>query len=364
MAINFPNSPTHGQTYDHAGITYTYVGQSPTAVPYNPGYWAIMTYGTAGTIGVISKVYDPLSVIRVEAVKADVGVRAGAVITGILTQTGTEVAIGAGAGVNSQGSNAISIGSSAGSSSQGADSVSIGLAAGQGTQGINSVAIGNSAANSAQGASSVAVGVSAGMTSQGSSSVAVGNSAGSANQSDYAIAIGSGAGSSGQGTKSIAIGKDTIAAASSIAIGDARIAGANQMVIGGNGKNLLVGDYGTDPYLDVIGDLRINGKSASTRVLDVVEVTGTTYTVTAADLGKMLKTTNASPVTITLPEDNTENLLAGFQIVVQMGGTGEVSFVTEGADVLNAAGSFYDIQLQFSAASIVKESSGTWWKSS
>ena len=43
MAINFPNSPVNGSTYEHAGIRYTYVVTGAT------GYWKVLTPGTTGT---------------------------------------------------------------------------------------------------------------------------------------------------------------------------------------------------------------------------------------------------------------------------------------------------------------------------
>ena len=95
--------------------------------------------------------------------------------------------------------------------------------------------------------------------------------------------------------------------------------------------------------------------------LTVTEIAGTTYTVTAADNGTMLKTTNASAVTITVPEVSTEDLDNGFQVIVQRGGDGVVTIAKEGADVLNAADDFYDIDVKYGAASVVKEADGVWW---
>ena len=95
--------------------------------------------------------------------------------------------------------------------------------------------------------------------------------------------------------------------------------------------------------------------------LVIKEIAGTSYTVTAVDNGKMLKTTNAAAVTITVPEVSTEDLDNGFQVEVQRGGDGVVTIAPEGSDVLNAADDFYDIDVKYGASSIVKESDGVWW---
>ena len=97
------------------------------------------------------------------------------------------------------------------------------------------------------------------------------------------------------------------------------------------------------------------------KALTVVEIAGTSYTLTATDNGKMLVTTNASPVTITCPEDATEALGAGFQCIVERGGDGLVTIAVEGTDVLRAAEDVYTIDVKYGAASIVKQSSGVWW---
>lgn len=40
MAINFPNSPVHGNTYDYLGVRYQYDGST------SPGFWKVVTVGT------------------------------------------------------------------------------------------------------------------------------------------------------------------------------------------------------------------------------------------------------------------------------------------------------------------------------
>lgn len=68
--------------------------------------------------------------------------------------------------------------------------------------------------------------------------------------------------------------------------------------------------------------------------LPLKEVAGTSYTVTGDDNGYMLVFTSGSAVTVTLPEQSTEALAAGFEIGLTQKGAGAVSFTTEGTDDL------------------------------
>lgn len=95
--------------------------------------------------------------------------------------------------------------------------------------------------------------------------------------------------------------------------------------------------------------------------LDVNDVAATSYTLTATDNGTMIRTTSSSAVTITLPQNSTEALPAGFQCAVQKGGTGDITFAVEGADTLTSADGINTISTQYAAASVVKQATGDWW---
>lgn len=49
MAIDFPNSPVHGSTYDYSGVRYTYIAIDGLGATIDPGYWGIITEGTIVT---------------------------------------------------------------------------------------------------------------------------------------------------------------------------------------------------------------------------------------------------------------------------------------------------------------------------
>lgn len=92
----------------------------------------------------------------------------------------------------------------------------------------------------------------------------------------------------------------------------------------------------------------------------IEEVSGTTKTLTAADLGKTFRLTNAGSVTITCPEVATEDLIDGFIATFIDAGPTDVTFAVEGSDNLrhpfNATGSAG----RGSVMSVVKDEDGEW----
>jgi len=128
---------------------------------------------------------------------------------GLTTQGTQAVAIGINAGVTTQGNNSVAIGPGAGANTQGTEAVAIGTGAGETTQGNSAVAIGQNAGLTNQGSYSVAIGYQAGQTDQigdPSPSVAIGYQAGTNAQRGTAVAIGYQAGQTNQGYDTVAIG--------------------------------------------------------------------------------------------------------------------------------------------------------------
>lgn len=72
-------------------------------------------------------------------------------------------------------------------------------------------------------------------------------------------------------------------------------------------------------------------KPATIGVFSVVTVTGTTYTLTSADHGKIFDFTSNSAVTLTVPN----TLPIGFQISITQAGTGQVTISGSGGMVIN-----------------------------
>jgi len=179
---------------------------------------------------------------------------------GTTSATGVDsIAMGAGAGLTSQGDYSVAIGNSAGQTSQEDYSIAIGNSAGQTSQSGFSVAIGLSAGNTGQGASAVAVGQVAGQSSQGVAGVAVGPGAGYTGQGAFAVAVGPGAGNTGQGASGVAVGTgagNTGQGESAVAIGNS--AGqtsqpANSIVLNATGVALTPGQVNST-YISPIRD--------------------------------------------------------------------------------------------------------------
>ena len=87
--------------------------------------------------------------------------------------------------------------------------------------------------------------------------------------------------------------------------------------------------------------------------------TGTTYTLVAADLGKLVTLSNASAITLTVPPSV---FAAGNQIHIQQIGAGQVTF-SQGAGVTitstGATASAPKLRAQYSAATIICTASNT-----
>jgi hypothetical protein len=87
--------------------------------------------------------------------------------------------------------------------------------------------------------------------------------------------------------------------------------------------------------------------------------TGTTYTLVAADSGKLVTTTNASPVTVTIPPSV---FTAGEQINIQSIGVGLTSFVAGAGVTITSTGATSGapiLRARFSAATVVCTGSNT-----
>lgn len=134
-------------------------------------------------------------------------VRAGSIAstTGYGNNT---IAMGLNAGLN-QGDGSIALGQNTGSPSTGSpqstDCIAIGGGAGRNTQGQEAIAIGLGSGATSQGIGAIAIGSSAGGTNQGQYAIGIGNNAHLSGAGNYSIAIGGGAGTANQAANSIII---------------------------------------------------------------------------------------------------------------------------------------------------------------
>ena len=131
---------------------------------------------------------------------------------------------------------------------------------------------------------------------------------------------------------------------------------------------LALGEFGmeTDTMLYKIGDgttawnSQAYAELAGTDKFTINEQTGTTYTLVAADAGKLLKMNNAAATTLTVPPNSSVAFDIGVAITVVNYGAGQVT-LTQGAGVTiysyNAA---LNITGQYGQAVLTKCATDTW----
>lgn len=81
---------------------------------------------------------------------------------------------------------------------------------------------------------------------------------------------------------------------------------------------------------------------------------GTTYQLTGSDNGKIVEFDNAADITVTVPLESTEDLGAGFNVVLAAIGAGQVTVAPEGAVVINSSGGNLKLSGQYSTATLYK----------
>jgi hypothetical protein len=135
------------------------------------------------------------------------------------------------------------------------------------------------------------------------------------------------------------------------------IAGTNTLTLPAVSNDTLVGRASTDTLTNktltspVINSAKIN--------LTLNAQTGTTYTIVAADSGKLVTSSNASAVVITVPPSI---FAAGEQINVQSIGAGLTSFVAGAGVTITSTGATSAapiLRAQFSACTIICTASNT-----
>ena len=84
----------------------------------------------------------------------------------------------------------------------------------------------------------------------------------------------------------------------------------------------------------------------------VEDIAGTAYTVSAADLGKRKRTTNASAVTVTLPNDREQ----GFSFLLCQAAAGQVTFAAASGATLHSRSGYSKTAGQWSEVSLTVDS--------
>lgn len=88
--------------------------------------------------------------------------------------------------------------------------------------------------------------------------------------------------------------------------------------------------------------------------------TGTTYTLVAADAGKLLTLSNASAVTVTVPPNSSVPFAVDTQIDLIAKGAGQVTIAAGSGVTINSKGGNLKLSARYSAATLHKDATDTW----
>lgn len=99
--------------------------------------------------------------------------------------------------------------------------------------------------------------------------------------------------------------------------------------------------------------------SAVPREIQYNAQTGTTYTVVASDHAKIITLSNASAITLTIPQQSTTTLRQGFWCIIRQIGAGQVTVAKQGSDTINSIGSATKLRAQYSEARIDLQTAGS-----
>jgi hypothetical protein len=98
----------------------------------------------------------------------------------------------------------------------------------------------------------------------------------------------------------------------------------------------------------------------ATTTVDLNSQSGTTYTLVLTDAGKMIRCTNASAVTVTIPLNATVAFPTGTVIEVRQAGAGQVTISPTGGVTLNSESSMRKTAAQYRGVSLIKVATDTW----
>lgn len=87
--------------------------------------------------------------------------------------------------------------------------------------------------------------------------------------------------------------------------------------------------------------------------------TGTSYTLVAADHGKVVTLSNASAITLTVPQQSTTTLRKGFWCIIRQIGAGQVTVAKEGSDTINSIDTALKLRAQYSEARVDLQTAGS-----
>jgi len=131
-----------------------------------------------------------------------------------------------------------------------------------------------------------------------------------------------------------------------------------------DGTNFQMSNIAIPTNLVVAGTLDVAGVADFADVITGGQVdynvqTGTTYTIVGTDEGKVVTLNNASAITLTIPQNSTEALPEGFNVIIRQLGAGQVTVAKEGSDTLLSKASATKLVGQYSEAQVDVQTAGT-----
>lgn len=130
-----------------------------------------------------------------------------------------------------------------------------------------------------------------------------------------------------------------------------------QGAIGYQGPSIL-GETGSEGPQGWQGPEGLTGSDTS-----LLLITGLTsnYILSLSDKGNLVEITSGSTASITVPNDNDIQFEIGTQILLIRGGSGAVGITGATGVSINSAQGYLNLNYQYSAATLVKKSTNTWY---
>lgn len=108
-----------------------------------------------------------------------------------------------------------------------------------------------------------------------------------------------------------------------------------------------------------IAEVAAEAGSGSSTTIAIVTASGTTYTLVLTDAGKMVETTNASAVTVTVPTNASVAFPVGTILEIRQAGVGQVTVSPAGGVTIRSAAT-YTTRAQWSGISLHKRGTDEW----
>jgi len=118
---------------------------------------------------------------------------------------------------------------------------------------------------------------------------------------------------------------------------------------------------GTDQVEVESGAVNYRSTLNNIRKTSINDQTGTTYTLVIGDAGKMVRCTNGSAITLTVPKNSSVAFATGTKIAVAQGGSGQVTIAPVDGDVtIESYDSALKLVGQHAGAVLIKRATDTW----